>query len=225
MKLLLFDLDGTLVSTGGAGLRALDRAFEDLWGVAGAMDGITPHGKTDPRIVQEIFERKLGRPPTPPEMQAACARYLDFLPEEIRRSDQYQVMDGIRPLLDDLSRRKNVVLALGTGNLEAGARIKLEPSGLNPYFPFGGFGSDAERRDDLLRAAVRRARERLDRTVAGKDVFVIGDTALDVNAGRAVGAVTVGVAFGFGQRQDLVAAKPDILLESFARAEELLDRL
>lgn len=224
-KLLLFDLDGTLVSTGGAGLKALDRAFEELHGLKRAMRGISPAGKTDPLIVREIFEKKLERRPLLEELSAVCGAYLEFLPEEIGRSQDYRVMEGIPPLLEKLKGREDVVLALGTGNLEKGARIKLEPSGLNKYFPFGGFGSDAEVRAEVLRAGVRRAEAQAGRPFLLKDVLVIGDTILDVQAGKAIGAVTVAVACGHGKCEDLYAAEPDIYMDDFQDAAPLLEAL
>ena len=216
MKLLLFDLDGTLVSTGGAGLRALDRAFAALFGLRGAMEGISPAGKTDPLIVREVFEKKRGTRPAAEDVRRVCESYLAFLSEEVPKSPGYRVMEGIRELLDRLWAEKGALLALGTGNLERGARIKLEPGGLNRYFNFGGFGSDAEARADMLRAGVRRAEERTGMVFPLRDVFVIGDTILDVKAGKEVGAVTVAVACGHGKRDDLRVAQPDVYMESFA---------
>jgi phosphoglycolate phosphatase len=224
LKLLLFDLDGTLVSTGGAGLRALDRAFEKLHRLPKAMKGVTPAGKTDPLIVREVFEKKLERRATDAEVAEACEAYLSFLAEEMRTAaaQGYRVIEGVRDLLEDLRGRPDLLLALGTGNLERGARIKLEPSGLNMYFPFGGFGSDAEVRADVLRAGHRRAEARAGRAIPPTDVYVIGDTILDVQAGKAIGAVTVAVACGHGKCDELKAAQPDIYLEDFRDARELL---
>lgn len=215
MKLFLFDLDGTLLTTGGAGLRALDRAFERLRGVPRAMQGISAAGKTDPLIVREVFEKKVGRSPAPAELAAVCETYLEFLEEELRAAPGYRVMDGVPALLDELSLRGDVLVGLGTGNLEKGARLKLAPGGLNKYFAFGGFGSDSEDRPEVLRMAVRRAEERAARALAKEDVLVIGDTVLDVRAGRAIGARTVAVATGHVRRPELEAAGPDLFLESF----------
>jgi phosphoglycolate phosphatase-like HAD superfamily hydrolase len=225
MKLLLFDLDGTLVSTGGAGLRALDRAFHSLHGIARAMQGISPAGKTDPSIIREVFQTKLQRSPEKGEVRAVCESYLNCLSEEMARRNGYRVMKGVAALLENLARRSDVILALGTGNLEPGARIKLAPSGLNDYFPFGGFGSDAEERAEVLRAGVRRARERTGRSFAGEDVLVIGDTILDVRAGKAIGAFTVAVACGHGKSGELQAAGPDVFMRSFEETEALLREL
>ncbi|MBI4395754.1 MAG: HAD hydrolase-like protein [Elusimicrobia bacterium] len=224
MKLLLFDLDGTLVTTGGAGLRALDRAFETLLSLPKAMEGISPAGKTDPCIVREVFRKKLNREPGPASIQQICDCYLRFLEEEMQVRNGYRVMEGVVDLVAGLSVRENVLLALGTGNLEKGARIKLEPSGLNPYFSFGGFGSDAEARPEVLRKAVSRAEERTGQKIPAKDVFVIGDTILDVRAGKAIGAVTVAVVCGHGNSAELQASGPDLLLEDFRKPDRLLGK-
>lgn len=224
MKLLLFDLDGTLVSTGGAGLRALDRAFEALYGLKNAMDGVRPAGKVDPMIVREIFTLRMDRPAETKDIQDVCGIYLKFLAEEITRSVGYYVLEGVSDLVETLSKRHDVLLALGTGNWEPGARIKLERGGLNRYFSFGGFGSDAELRADVLRAGVKRAEERLGHKIHPWDVFVIGDTVLDVQAGRAIGAITVAVD-GEGHQADLKASNPDIFLNTCAQSKELMAAL
>ncbi len=224
MKLLLFDLDGTLVSTGGAGLRALDRAFEALYGLKDAMSGVRPAGKVDPMIVREIFTLRMDRPAESKDIRDVCEIYLKFLADEIVRSVGYHVLDGVRELLEALSKRNDVLLALGTGNWEPGARIKLERGRLNRYFTFGGFGSDAELRADVLRAGVKRAEERLGKKISPWDVFVIGDTVLDVQAGRAIGAITVAVD-GEGHQADLKAANPDIFLNTCAQSRALMEAL
>jgi phosphoglycolate phosphatase-like HAD superfamily hydrolase len=131
----------------------------------------------------------------------------------------------VRDLLEILFPRQDVLLALGTGNLERGARIKLEPGRLNDYFSFGGFGSDAEARVEVLRAAVTRAEERTGHLYRARDVFVIGDTVLDMKAGRAIGATTVAVASGHGEEGLLLASGPDIFMKSFLEAEGFLDSL
>lgn len=221
MKLLLFDLDGTLISTGGAGLRALDRAFYDLHHLEKAMDGISPAGKVDPAIVQEVFREKMGGEVSWRVVDELCEAYLKYLAQEMVRGSGYRVMDGVDQLLNQLEAREDILLALGTGNLERGARIKLEPSGLNDYFPFGGFGSDADNRPEVLRAAVNRAQKRLGTSIHPRCVFVIGDTVLDVRAGKAISAVTVAVGAGHGKKHELQAAEPDIYLDSFSRSELL----
>ena len=152
MKLLLFDIDGTLISTGGAGVRALNRACLQVLALDNVMDGILPHGKTDPAIIREIFAafRQVHSLPRIEEMLSA---YLVFLRAEVELSSTYRVLPGISAFLDQFGADPDLLLGLATGNIEAGARIKLERGDLNRYFSFGGFGSDSESRTELVRRA------------------------------------------------------------------------
>lgn len=225
MKLLLFDLDGTLVSTGGAGVRALDRAFLSLARLPRASEGVSFAGRTDPAIIKEIFREKLHREAHPQELKGVSDYYLAALESELQSSDGYRVLDGVAELLDVLSSRKDVFLALGTGNFERGARLKLEPGGLNKYFSVGGFGSDAEIRSEALKAGVLRSAEKTGCSFTGRDVIVIGDTIHDVAAGKALGAVTVAVPDGHDTAEALRAAGPDLFLPSLRDSSSLLKLL
>ena len=197
MKLLLFDIDQTLINTGGAGLRALDRACRNLFGLQNAMDGISPHGKTDPAIVREIFRVKLSSPsPNSSQIASVLEAYIAFLREEVQTSPAYRVCPGIQPLLSEMLVREDVLLGLATGNIESGARIKLDRGGLNEYFSFGGFGSDSENRAELVRKAAEHAAYKNGALISPTDIFVIGDTPLDIEAGNRCGFKTVGVATG-----------------------------
>ena len=127
MKLLLFDIDQTLINTGGAGLRGLNRACRKLFGLEGAMDGISPHGKTDPAIVREILSRKLGsQTPTNADIATVLDSYISFLKEEVYTSTTYRVLPGVQSLLDQIVARGDVLVGLATGNIELGARIKAQ---------------------------------------------------------------------------------------------------
>jgi len=207
VKLLLFDIDQTLVNTGGAGLRALDRACQKLFSTAHAMDGISPHGKTDPAIVREILRVRLGQSsPSNAEIGTILESYLSFLKEEVRLSPNYRILPGILPLLDHLVAQTGIVLGLATGNIEMGGRLKLERGGLNRYFDFGGFGSDAEDRTELVRRAAQKAAGQNGGGFSSENVFVIGDTPLDVDAGQRAGFKTVGVATGSYSVDQLLSA-------------------
>ena len=222
-RILLFDLDGTLVLTGGAGVRALDRAFQDLYGLQDAGRGVPFHGRTDLRIIRDIVERKLHRPMGADEAVAICDRYLPYLEEEVQRSATYRVLPGVPALLTLLAARGDCLVGLGTGNVEAGARIKLARADLNRFFPFGGFGSDAEDRVELLRRAAARGEARRGPGADGlAQVVVIGDTHLDVESGRALGARTVAVATGGESAAALEQARPDVLLADLSDAEAFL---
>jgi phosphoglycolate phosphatase len=205
--LLLFDIDQTLVNTGGAGLRALDRACQKLFHVEQAMDGISPHGRTDPAIVREILHVRLQNPsPSSAEIDAVLESYLYFLQDEVRHSPAYRVLPGIVSLLDHLVAHDDAVLGLATGNIELGGRVKLERGNLNRYFEFGGFGSDAEDRAELVRKGAARAADKNGGAFRPEYTFVIGDTPLDIDAGKRAGFKTVGVATGSYRVEQLLDA-------------------
>ena len=216
MKLLLFDIDGTLVLTGGAGIRALNRAFCQVVGIVNALDGIRLHGKTDPAIVREIFNAR-GAHQNADSYDQILAAYVDFLPAEVQRSENYRVLPGILRFLQDFQGRSDLAFGLATGNVEAGARIKLARGNLNPFFAFGGFGSDAENRTELVRRAAHNGSRLAGVTIDPNDIFVIGDTPRDIVAGREAGYRTVGVATSDYSTEDLSAAGADLVLLDFER--------
>jgi phosphoglycolate phosphatase len=221
VHLLLFDVDGTLIHTGGAGIRAFQRAFHEMFRVTMATEGIRFHGRTDPEILEDIFVAVFGQPPAPEQVEVICRRYLGHLHDEVPHSPGYRIMPGLPHLLELLSARGEVRLGLATGNLEEAARIKLDRADLNRYFSFGGFGSDAKDRTALIRKAIDRGRN-----LAGESqeirVIVIGDTDLDIACGRAAGATTVAVATGGDSWETLRQASPDHLLKDLSRPEEIL---
>jgi phosphoglycolate phosphatase-like HAD superfamily hydrolase len=216
VKLLLFDIDGTLVLTGGAGIRALNRAFCQVVGIVNALDGIRLHGKTDPAIVREIFNAR-GAHQNADSYDQILAAYVEFLPEEVQRSENYRVLPGILRFLQDFQGRSDLAFGLATGNVEAGARIKLARGNLNPFFAFGGFGSDAENRTELVRRAAHNGSRLAGVTIDPNDIFVIGDTPRDIVAGREAGYRTVGVATSDYSTEDLSAAGADLVLLDFER--------
>jgi len=216
VKLLLFDIDGTLVLTGGAGIRALNRAFCQVVGIVNALDGIRLHGKTDPAIVREIFSAR-GALQNADSYDQILAAYVEFLPEEVQQSRNYRVLPGILRFLQDFQGRSDLAFGLATGNVEAGARIKLARGNLNPFFAFGGFGSDAENRTELVRRAAHNGSRLAGVTIDANDIFVIGDTPRDIAAGREAGYRTVGVATSDYSTEDLSAAGADLVLSDFER--------
>lgn len=209
--LFLFDIDGTLVSGDGAGRRAFDRACLEVMGFAGALDGMKLDGMTDPLILRQVFERFLGRSPTEEESTVVIDRYVTHLEPEVARS-RYLVHAGVPEVLDLLESRAAVV-GLATGNVEGGARIKLERSGLWRRFGFGGFGSDApatpDGRAELVRVAIARGHARAARTFAREERVVIGDTPRDIAAAHAAGSTAVAVATGSFSVEELQAAGAD----------------
>ena len=218
MKILLFDVDGTLVRSGGAGRKALNRAAYLLYGKRNACREVSLAGRTDLWNFRTVYEKSTGRRGTAAEVERLHQEYLKHLPFFVRaaiRDKSYVLPRGIKALLKRLSREREILLGLGTGNMERGARIKLEPSGFNAYFLFGGFGSDSFHRASLLKAAVRRARNISGAGFGPQDVYVIGDTPLDVAAGKRAGFRTVAVGTGFATWKSLVRSRPDHLARDF----------
>jgi phosphoglycolate phosphatase-like HAD superfamily hydrolase len=198
MKLVLFDIDGTLVWSDGAGRRAIHHALTEVFGATGPAD-YRFDGKTDPQIVRDLM-RMVGHADDhiDARMRNLFERYVERLRMELRAPGYHpRVMPGVFALLDALEARRDVVLGLLTGNLVEGARAKLESVGIDPArFRVGAFGSDHEHRPSLPEVARRRLRESLGLEVPGRDVVIIGDTPADVTCGREVGARAIGVATG-----------------------------
>jgi phosphoglycolate phosphatase-like HAD superfamily hydrolase len=207
VKLVLFDIDGTILLTDGAGKRAIHRALIDVFGSTGPADHRFD-GKTDPQIVRELMridghaDERIDA-----EMATLFERYVDYLQDELRAgSEDVRVMPGVVELLDALDARHDATLGLLTGNLVAGAWAKLSAAGIDPNrFSVGAYGSDHETRAELPAVAQRRAREELGLVVDGQDVVVIGDTPADLSCGRAIGARAIGVATGHYSVGDLSA--------------------
>lgn len=203
---LLFDVDGTLVTTGGAGRRALERIFEVAYGRSDACS-FPLDGMTDRAIVRAAL-RSIGREAGEPEIDAILVGYVEILAEEVAGvdSDKYRIHRGIEPALEAAASRPQVALGLGTGNIREGAKVKLDRVGIYERFPFGGFGCDHEDRAELLRVGARRGAERLGTVVENCRVVVVGDTPKDVAAATKLGAESLGVATGRFSVRDLKAA-------------------
>ena len=226
-KLVLFDIDGTLVLTGGAGVRAMTRACDELVGSSDALNGIPVAGRTDWIILHDALH-VMGRELDDELFSRLRDRYLLYLRDEIKAPGHgiKGVMPGIPSLLDALHRRDDVFLGLLTGNFEAGARIKLEYFNLWRYFRCGAFGDDAPERDALVPFAVARARECGVSELSAADILVVGDTPHDISCARAVGAIPVGVATGSFSTDELQQSGADIVfhdLSNTAAFTALLD--
>ena len=207
--LYLFDIDGTLIgSPRGVGRRALEQACQDACGLQGALQGVVLHGNTDPSIIEEAFLAQLGRPPTAAEFEAVMSVYLRHLENELLPEGSVRRMPQVEETITALAQR-GATMGLATGNVEAGARLKLERVGLWHHFPFGGFGSDARERAELVRVAIVRARQRSGVAFTADAIWVIGDTPRDVAAAHAAGVRAIGVATGPHDEAALAAAGAD----------------
>ncbi len=219
MRLVFFDIDGTLIDSGGAGMRSLDLAFAELFSIENAFSKIGMAGKTDAQIMKEGL--MMHGITSDGNLDLIKEAYLKHLGREVN-NDRKHMKPGIYELLEKLSSMKDARLGLLTGNLENGARIKLEPFGLNRYFPSGAYGSDDEDRDKLLPIAVRRFEELYRAKVDYRNCIVIGDTPLDVYCAKPYGAVSVGVATGHYAIDALRQAGADHVFENFSEHSTLL---
>jgi phosphoglycolate phosphatase len=228
-RLVLFDIDGTLLSTDGAARRAFRRAMLDVYGATGPIDGHDFGGKTDPQIARELLRlHGLEDAAIDAGLARLWAGYLDELSRELDRPGQRsRLMPGVAELVDALEERAaaGVVLGLLTGNIRAGAELKLRSVGLHGRFPVGAFGSDSERRDELPAVAVRRARDYSGHSFGGRDVVVIGDTPADVTCGRSLGVTAVAVATGRFPADALRDAGADVVLQDLSDTTGILDIL
>ncbi len=215
--ILLFDIDGTLLTTGSAGRNAVERAFEAYCGVPNATSHISFAGMTDHLIVKAGLDH-LGLPSNLETHQALFDLYLGFLKEEIDNAPVYRVLDGVEPLLQAVSGKPPVAVGLGTGNQEAGAMIKLARAGLQSWFSFGGYGSDAVLRADLILAGARKGAAKLQKTLEECRTVIIGDTPKDVSAAHAMGALCLGVATGSYDAQALREAGADKVAQTLSES-------
>ncbi|MBR2865279.1 MAG: HAD family hydrolase [Elusimicrobiaceae bacterium] len=189
-KLVLFDLDGTLINAGGAGKAALTQAVKELYGKEPKFEASYIAGRTDTDNFAIVYELVKGKKATKAEVKKIHDKYLELLPAEVKKSCQrktYKLTAGVKKFLETLSKEKDVILALGTGNMEKGAYIKLEPSGLGQFFTLGGFGEDGKTREEMLTAAVKRAEKKFKTKISADHVFVVGDTHRDISAAKACG--------------------------------------
>jgi phosphoglycolate phosphatase len=223
-RLLLFDIDGTLLSTEGAARRAFHRALIEIYGTTGPIDSHPFNGKTDPQIARELLTLAgLPDQQIDEKMEIFFDTYLEGLETEVSATDhETRVYPGVREMLDALARRDDVILALLTGNVSRGADLKLGSAGLRDYFAFGAFGSDCEDRPGLPPVAVQRAREVTGREFTGSDIVVIGDTPFDILCGEALGVFTVGVTTGGHDREELMNVGADVVFEDFSDTAAVL---
>jgi phosphoglycolate phosphatase len=195
IEAVLFDIDGTLLVTGGAGAIAWQRAFAELHGVDAGIEEHTEAGMTDPEIAEIVFRGVIGRDGSPAERSQAIGGYLGHLGDAVAESTGYRLMPGIEELLPRLIGA-GVLLGLVTGNIEAAAHIKLSRAGLNRYFSFGGYGSDSRDRTELTRRALERGELVSGARLGPERAIAVGDTPRDVRAGHGAGIKVVGVATG-----------------------------
>jgi phosphoglycolate phosphatase len=223
MHVCLFDIDGTLIASGGAGKAALEQALAEEFGIARITAKLELSGRTDRAICRDLFRHHV-LDDTPENWQRLITTYLRHLPASLERNGG-RVLPGIVALLEGLRGREDVRIGLLTGNIRAGAKVKLGHFGLYEHFPFGGFGDDHFDRDDVAREALEAVRRHCNGPASADSIWVIGDTPLDVRCARAIGARAVAVATGWHPIEELRACEPDLLFTDLSDATALLERL
>jgi phosphoglycolate phosphatase-like HAD superfamily hydrolase len=212
-RIVLFDIDGTLVSTGGAGAVAWKQAFDELYGIPADIGQFTDAGMTDPDVGAKTFEAVMDRKPTAGELAQLIQRRLEHLPEAIAQSEGYRVLPGVPERLKQLSRAGHL-LGLITGNGDGAAFVKLSRGDLMRWFSFGAYATAGVDRAGIVRRAVERGEALLGTDVPNKCIFVVGDTPLDIQAAHAVDCTAIGVATGHYDAGALREAGADHVLDT-----------
>src|ERR671917_2015079 len=212
-RILLFDIDGTLVSSGGAGAVAWKQAFDELYGIPADIGQFTDAGMTDPDVGAKTFEAVMHREPTARELAQLLQRRLEHLPEAVAQSEGYRVLPGVPERLRQLSREGHL-LGIITGNGDGAAFVKLARGDLNRWFTFGAYATAGVDRAGIVRRAVERGEAMLGADVPNEDIFVVGDTPLDISAAHAADCTAIAVATGNFDAAALREAGADHVLET-----------
>ncbi len=223
MKIVLFDIDGTIMVSHGCGRRASERAFELTFGLSDTWGSVEAHGRTDPLIFRDIANCALGRELSDSEAATLKRHYLTQLETELAPDEACSVLPGVTELVAHLSAIPSVHLGLQTGNFESSARAKLKRIGLSHWFAFGGFAEDFGERHTIVARALKSAKELLSVEPARpEDLIVIGDTPLDIEAGSIYGATTIAVATGKYSFEDLASHKPTAVFHNLAELNSVV---
>jgi phosphoglycolate phosphatase-like HAD superfamily hydrolase len=223
VRLVLFDVDGTLLTASGAGRRALERALREVYGTAGPIDAYDFRGGTDPQIIRDLLGHAgVPEPVVAAQEGALYQRYVEHLEVEIGDGGGVSLYPGVRVVVEALAARPDVVVGLLTGNIEAGARLKLRPTGLWPRFRLGAYGSDGADRRALPAIAARRAEALVGRPFVGADTVIVGDTPRDIDCARAFGATAVAVATGWHPAAELARHGADTVLPDLSETARTL---
>jgi phosphoglycolate phosphatase-like HAD superfamily hydrolase len=223
IKLVLFDIDGTLINPGEAGRNSLTMAFTEMFLIQDAFAEIRMAGKTDIQIIKEALSAH-GLTSIDGIIPSLLSLYLKNLKKETN-SNRACLKPGVVELLDGLNSMDNYWLGLLTGNVEQGARIKLGAFGMNHYFPLGAFGDDSEDRNKLLPIAVERFSSMTDIDINYSDCIVIGDTPMDVECAKPFGATSIAVSTGIYSYESLLETEADYVLKDLSNALGLVWRV
>ncbi|TCD48802.1 HAD family hydrolase [Chlorobium sp. N1] len=224
-KLVLFDIDGTLLNVGPVNRRVIQDALLEVYGTEGSAATHSFAGRMDNVIIREVLEEtELAAEEIEEKFDRAKAAYIRLFRERATPAD-VTLTEGVVPLLERLASRTDILVGLLTGNFEASGRHKLKLPGINHFFPFGAFADDAPHRNDLPAVAVEKARQLTGERFSGHDVVVIGDTEHDINCARAHGALALAVATGTYSLDRLRTHEPDVLLENLNRPDIVIGEI
>jgi len=194
----------------------MERGFAELHGIDDALQGVQLHGRSDPAIIRDAFERRLARSPSAAEIDEIIDRLLINLRIELLNLPGYRVLPGVREILEKLSQQDDTLLGLETGNTQPGAEMKLSHGGIWHYFCFGGYGTDSDIRSEIVQAGIKRAEQLLGGDDHIDEIWVVGDTPLDIEAGKAVGGKTLATATGMHSLDLLKACDPDLAVSDLS---------
>lgn len=224
-RLVLFDIDETMISSDGAGRRAIARVLNENYGVPEEAMNIPMSGKTDPQILREIFQSCNKEDVFEGQTEHILELYLGVLEEEIHRSRYYIIHEGVVELLDALVQEERAYLGLLTGNIQRGAHMKLHRFDLLRFFPIGAFGSDSANRLDLPAVACERASKHFQVQFQPNEVVIIGDAINDILCAKGFGAISIAVNTGRTTWAELEAQNPDYLFKTLKNTGEILDAI
>lgn len=219
-KLLIWDIDGTLINCMGMGRRAMDETFLRLYSVENAFDKVNMAGRIDWQIVNDAF--KINRIKEN-NIQDFLNEYGKILCEQLKSQKCGEILPGIREILEDTLANDNIYHVLGTGNCEQGARLKLCHLGLSTFFEIGGFGNENLKRWQVIEKAIKEAKEYYNIDFNNNDIYVIGDTPADIDCGKKLGVKSIAVATGAYKYDDLIKEKPDYIFHSLHRFSDFLE--
>ena len=223
-RLVLFDIDGTLMLLDNVANNAFSAMAKELFGVEASIFSTRCSGKTDSLILEEVMLAKgIDEREIEAKKKMAFERYCFYFGQYLNNGDSYRIYPGVIPLLENLVRQECIRLGLLTGNVEFTAWKKLEKASLNRYFTFGAFGDESKVRSDLVRIALDRAKEKFGITFAGREAVIIGDSVHDVECGKGYGARSIAVATGFHSKEELLSAEPDVLFDDLSDYQAVID--
>ncbi|MCX5885885.1 MAG: HAD family hydrolase [Proteobacteria bacterium] len=223
-RLVLFDIDGTLMLLDNVANNAFSAMAKELFGVEASIFDVRCSGKTDSLILEEVLLAKgIDEREIEAKKKLAFERYCFYFENYLNNGDSYRIYPGVIPLLENLSNDLSVHVGLLTGNVEFTAWKKLEKAGLHQYFSFGAFGNESKVRSELVGIALERAKEKLGITFAGREAVIIGDSVHDVKCGKEYGTRSIAVATGFHSKEELLSAEPDVLFDDLSDYRKVID--